>query len=104
VFSKFGVSSSLAIVQDKIKSETWSEANWLKSQLITQGDLSKYQHREHKLNENDVVSTTLLNVPTSTSSGPVYVSVGQQKSHNTSSGEEQTFHYSNSLVEYYYYK
>lgn len=64
-------------MKDKVKSETWSEANWLKSQLVTSGDLSKYSHREHKLNDNDVVSTTLLSVPVSSQSGPVYVSVGQ---------------------------
>jgi len=49
--------------------------------MISTGDLQKYQHREHLLNENDVVSTTYVSVPPadskiSVSGGPDYVSVG----------------------------
>lgn len=87
---------------------------------MTESDLVKFEHKDHKLTDKEnlntiVVQTPLAPVLKETLGGPVYVTVGQHVQFNSTEDVESTnstdnslyvyqYTYSNSLVEFYYYK
>jgi len=85
---------------------------------MTESDLLKYEHKDHKLEAKELLNTICVLSPQApvfdhTLGGPVYVSVGQHIQFNSTNSTEAAgdsslyiyhYTYSNSLVEFYYYK
>jgi hypothetical protein len=92
----------------------WNKLNWLNEQYMTETDFSTFDYRESELTEGQSMDTFVFRAPMTTSSrmgGPVYASVGQIKQfEKQTSGSaddvvvEDRYYFSDSLVEYYYYK
>lgn len=81
---------------------------------MTEGDLRTFEHRDHKIANGEIVKSIYVETPLpkiSNLGGPVYVSVGQKINidevdldGNNSTHNTDNYYFSNSLVEYYYYK
>ena len=82
IFGKFGTIGVYKFEKDQILSEAWNQSEWLSQQLMTESDLLKFEHLDHKLLEKESLNTIFVQTPlapvdSKTIGGPVYVSVGQ---------------------------
>jgi hypothetical protein len=61
-----------------VQQMAWDMQAWLDPQLMTQGDLRLFKHKDSPLQSRQPLHSIIVPAPTtSTTSGPVYVSVGQ---------------------------
>jgi hypothetical protein len=72
---------------------------------MTESDLVKFEHKDHKLTDKEnlntiVVQTPLAPVLKETQGGPVYVTVGQHVQFNSTEDVESTNSTDNSLYVY----
>lgn len=80
VFTKFGTIAVEEIEKSAVQQMAWNLQDWLNPQLMNEGDLRTFQHKDAALKKGDMLSSIVVEAPKpdyTRYGGPVYVSVGQ---------------------------
>ena len=60
VFTKFGTLTVQEIEKSAVQSMAWNLQEWLEPQLMTEGDLRTFQHKDTPLNKGQGLSTIVV--------------------------------------------